>query len=136
MSDCLFCKIIAGEIPSHKIYEDAETFAFLDIGPVNPGHTLIVPKGHYENCHETPDAAMAAVMRTLKRVADAAMKATGAQGYNVGINCGKVAHQVVMHTHAHMMPRFEGDGLVHWGKRDIPAEEMQKTADAMRAAIS
>src|SRR5512141_2260203 len=108
MNDCLFCKIIKGDVPALKVYEDEAVFAFLDIAPVNVGHTLIVPKGHYENCAETPDEAMAAIMRVVKRVGDAARKVTGAPGYNVGINCGKVAGQVIMHTHVHVMPRFEG----------------------------
>ena len=71
MSDCLFCRIIKGEIPAMKVYEDADVVAFLDIQPVNVGHTLVVPKAHYENCASTPDEAMASVMRATKRVAEA-----------------------------------------------------------------
>jgi histidine triad (HIT) family protein len=136
MNDCLFCRIIKGEIPSQKVYEDPDVFAFLDIQPVNVGHTLIVPKAHYENCAETPDGAMAAVMAVARRVGAAALKATGAHGYNVGINCGKAAGQVIMHTHVHVMPRFEGDGLQHWPKRPVPKEEMDAAAEKMRQTLS
>lgn len=136
MNDCLFCRIIKGEIPSQKVYEDDDVFAFLDIQPVNVGHTLIVPKAHYENCAATPDGAMAAVMAVARRVGDAALKVTGAQGYNVGINCGKAAGQVIMHTHVHIMPRFEDDGLQHWPKRAVSKEEMEKAQHGIAAALN
>lgn len=136
MNDCLFCRIIKGEIPSMKVYEDDATFAFLDIQPVNVGHTLIVPKSHHENCAQTPDDAMAAVMRVVKRVGDAALKVTGAHGYNVGINCGKAAGQVIMHTHVHVMPRFDGDGLAHWPKKDVTKEDMEKAAAGIAQALN
>lgn len=128
MNDCLFCKIVHGEIPALKVYEDDDVFAFLDIAPVNVGHTLIVPKAHYANCADTPDEALAAAMRAGKRIAAAALAVTGASGYNVGINCGPVAGQVIMHTHVHIMPRFEGDGLKHWAKREVPKEQMEEAA--------
>ena len=136
MSDCLFCKIIKGEIPCQKVYEDGDVFAFLDIQPVNVGHTLVVPKAHFANCGETPDEALAAVMSVAKRVGAAALKVTGAQGYNVGINCGAVAGQVIMHTHVHVMPRFEGDGLAHWPKKTVSKEEMEKAAAGIAAALT
>ena len=132
MSNCLFCRIVQGEIPAFKVYENDAVIAFLDIQPVNAGHTLVVPKAHYENCAHTPDDAMAAVMSAAKEVAVAALRATGATAYNIGINCGAVAGQVIMHTHVHVMPRFEGDGLVHWPKREVTKEEMETIAQKMR----
>lgn len=126
MNDCLFCKIVAGEVPSQKVYEDSSVLAFVDINPVNPGHILVIPKMHFENCTETPDEDMAAVMHVVRRVGSAALEATGAQGYNVGINCGEVAGQVIMHTHVHVMPRFPDDGLKLWAKRDITKEAIAK----------
>ncbi len=132
MSDCLFCQIIQGEIPAFKVYENDAVIAFLDIQPVNAGHTLVVPKAHYENCAQTPDDAMAAVISAAKEVAVAALRATGATAYNIGINCGAAAGQVIMHTHVHVMPRFEGDGLVHWPKREVTKEEMGIIAQKMR----
>lgn len=136
MSDCLFCMIIKGDIPCLKVYEDADVLAFLDIQPVNVGHTLVVPKSHYQDCGATPDDAMAAVMRVVRRVGAAALETTGAQGYNVGINCGAVAGQVIMHTHVHVMPRFEGDGLHHWPKREVTKEEMEIAAERLRQALA
>ncbi|MEY4745020.1 MAG: hypothetical protein RL272_965 [Candidatus Parcubacteria bacterium] len=135
MNDCLFCKIVKGDIPALKVYEDDTVLAFLDIAPVNVGHTLIVPKAHFENCASTPDDAMAAVMRAAKLVGAAALKVTGAHGYNVGINCGAAAGQIVMHTHVHVMPRFEGDGLRHWPKKAVPQEEMENAARGIAAAL-
>lgn len=135
MSDCIFCRIVKGDIPATKVYEDADVLAFLDIQPVNLGHTLIIPKAHYENCQATPDEAMAALMRVARRVADAALGATGAKGFNIGINCGRVAGQVIMHTHVHVMPRFEDDGLKLWGKRAISNEDMERAAAAMAAKL-
>lgn len=135
MNDCLFCRIIKGELPSRKVWEDDAVFAFLDIQPVNPGHTLVVPKAHHEDCSRTPDDVMAAVMRAARRIADAAVATVGAQGYNVGINCGKAAGQVVMHTHVHVMPRFEDDGLRHWGKKDVSEEKMADIAAAMSTVL-
>src|SRR5512142_589998 len=136
MNDCLFCKIAKGDIPASKVYEDADVVAFLDIQPVNLGHTLVVPRAHHANCAETPDDVMAALMRVVKRVGDAALKVTGAHGYNVGINCGAVAGQVIMHTHVHVMPRFEGDGLTHWPKKAVSKEDMDKAAREMAALLN
>lgn len=136
MTDCLFCKIANGDIPASKVYEDADVVAFLDIQPVNVGHTLVVPRAHFDNCAATPDDAMAAVMRVVRRVGDAALKVTGADGYNVGINCGRAAGQVIMHTHVHVMPRFEGDGLVHWPKKAVSKEDMEKAAREMAALLN
>ncbi len=135
MSDCLFCRIIKGEIPALKVYEDAEVFAFLDIAPTNIGHPLVVPQAHHENCAVTPDATMATTMAAAKRVADAALAATGAGAYNIGINCGEVAGQVIMHTHVHVIPRFAGDGLTHWPKREVTKDEMEKIAADIRAKL-
>ncbi|HTK04245.1 MAG TPA: HIT family protein [Candidatus Eisenbacteria bacterium] len=136
MNDCLFCKIIKGDIPCLKVYEDGDVFAFLDIQPVNVGHTLIVPKAHHENCAETPDETLGALMSAAKRIGAAALKVTGSQGYNVGINCGTAAGQVIMHTHVHVMPRFEGDGLHHWPKKAVTKEEMEKAAAGIAAALT
>lgn len=105
---CLFCSIIAGEIPSHKVYEDENVFAFLDIGPVSEGHTLVIPKTHAVNLADgTVDAAEAS-MRVIYAIAPAILRAVGADGYNLGMNHGESAGQDVMHTHFHIMPRQNG----------------------------
>lgn len=114
MNDCLFCKIVSGEIPSEKIYEDENTFAFLDIHPINRGHTLVVPKTHYENIYEAPEEVFTKVMRTVQLLAPKIKQAVGADGINIGINNGKAAGQLVYHLHTHIIPRFESDGYSHW----------------------
>lgn len=105
---CLFCSIIAGEIPSHKVYEDENVFAFLDIGPVSEGHTLVIPKTHAVNLAEGTVEAAEASMRVIYAIAPAILRAVGADGYNLGMNHGESAGQDVMHTHFHIMPRQNG----------------------------
>ncbi len=107
----LFDKIIRGEIPSYKVYEDEQVFAFLDIGPLSRGHTLVVPKESKAHLHELSDEASAALGRVLPRLCRAVMKATGASAYNVLQNNGKASGQVVFHVHFHIIPRFEDSGL-------------------------
>jgi histidine triad (HIT) family protein len=133
--ECLFCKIIRGEIPALKVFENAQVVAFLDIHPINPGHTLVVPKGHYTNLLETPDEVIGEVMQNVKVVAEAAMKAVGASAFNLGVNTGVEAGQVIMHTHFHVMPRFANDGHVHWAKKEMGKEEMEKVAMDIRDAL-
>lgn len=105
MPDSIFTKIIKGEIPSHKIYEDDLVFAFLDINPLSPGHTLVVPKQQVETLDQLSDDSAAAIGRCLPRLARAIIKATGAQAYNILQNNGPLAGQEVMHVHFHIIPR-------------------------------
>jgi histidine triad (HIT) family protein len=112
--ECIFCKIIEGKIPSAKLYEDKEVFCFLDISPVNKGHALIIPKRHYENMLDMPEASIAHCYSTAKKVAQAMMEGVRCDGFNVTMNNYPAAGQVVMHSHIHVIPRFESDGLKHW----------------------
>lgn len=105
----IFAKIIAGEIPCIKIYEDADTFAFLDIQPNAIGHTLVVPKVRYENIHELPDEIASAMFRTVKKIAGATKTALNSDGTKIIMNNGSASGQVVFHAHIHIIPRFEGD---------------------------
>lgn len=115
MSDkTIFEKIIAGEVSHHKVYEDEDTFAFLDADPVNPGHTLVIPKEPYENIYEIPEDAYHAVMETVRKLSPKVKEAVSADGINIGINNDPAAGQEVMHLHVHIMPRFTGDGFQHW----------------------
>ncbi len=123
-ADCIFCKIIRGELQCSKIYEDKEFLAFLDIHPINPGHTLIAPKIHCQNLFDFPRAEETDLMEFIKKVADAVVKATKADGFNLGLNNGKAAGQVVMHAHFHIIPRYSNDGLHHWPKKDCTKEEL------------
>lgn len=135
MDDCIFCKIIAGTIPSMKVYENDKVFAFLDISPVNPGHTLVVPRAHHADLLETPDDVLNDMITRTKKIAAAIMKAVNADGFNVGINTKPAAGQAVFHTHLHIMPRFKGDGLRHWPQKKLSDEEMKRVQDAIKAQL-
>lgn len=111
----IFFKIIKGEIPSHKIYEDDKVFAFLDIGPLSTGHTLVIPKEAVATLDQLSDDSAAAIGRVLPRLCRAVMKATGAKDFNILQNNGANAHQVVMHVHFHIIPKFDSAGLgIDW----------------------
>lgn len=110
----IFSKIIDGDIPGHIVYDDAETVAFLDAKPINPGHTLVVPRGEYENIFEIPEDTFLAVMKTVHKLSPIIKEAVGADGINIGNNNGSAAGQEVFHYHVHIMPRFQGDGYDHW----------------------
>jgi histidine triad (HIT) family protein len=114
MNDCLFCKIIAHEIPSAPVYEDEHTYAFLDIHPINRGHTLVVPKLHADDMFEASEESFLHVMKTAHNLAPKVMNAVGAEGVNIGINTHPAAGQIVFHLHVHIIPRFTGDGHAHW----------------------
>lgn len=136
MTNCLFCKIIAGEIPSTKVYEDDTVLAFLDLHPVNIGHTLIVPKTHATNLYDTPDETLAHMMTVVKKLSVAVKSALGADGINIEMNNDPVAGQVIFHTHLHIIPRFSGDGFTHWhSKRDYREGEMTETAKKISSAL-
>mgnify|MGYP000033726108 CR=1 FL=1 len=135
MDDCIFCKIVAGKVPALKVYENDKISAFLDISPVNPGHTLVVPRVHHADLLETPDDVLSDMITRTKKIAAAIMKAVNADGFNVGINTKPAAGQAVFHTHLHIMPRFKDDGLRHWPHKKLSDEEMKKVQDAIRAAL-
>lgn len=109
-ADCIFCKIVRGEIPAHKIYEDAVTLAFLDIHPLADGHSMVIPKPHYEKLEDVPLTEAGKIFETVRRVTAAIQKAFKAPGATIGINNGRAAGQVVPHLHIHIIPRFPGDG--------------------------
>ena len=110
-TDCLFCRIVANEIPASKVYEDDEILAFLDIHPVNFGHLLIVPKPHFTRLAELPDALAMASARLVPRLSRAILAATSAPGLNLIVNNGAAAGQTIDHVHWHLIPRFEGDAV-------------------------
>lgn len=110
----IFAKIISGEIPSNKVYEDEHTFAFLDADPINPGHTLVIPKDEYKNIYEISEEAFLQVMKTVHKLSPIIKEAVGADGINIGQNNESAAGQEVFHLHVHIMPRFEDDNFTHW----------------------
>jgi histidine triad (HIT) family protein len=132
LDDCIFCKIVSGEIPCKKIYEDEAVLAFLDIRPVSDGHTLVVPKAHFEKLDECPAEVLGRVGHCLGRIAKAVVGAMVADGYNVLCNTGIAAGQLVDHVHFHIIPRNEGDGVfTHW-----PAYEYEQgRADVIAGKI-
>ena len=109
MDGCVFCKMVAGQIPVTKVYEDDAVLAFLDIGPLSDGHTLVVPKRHCTRIHECDPDVVAEVGVRLGRIAEAVVTAMHADGYNVLSNNGPAAGQVVEHLHFHIIPRRAGD---------------------------
>ncbi|MBI2627590.1 HIT family protein [Candidatus Nomurabacteria bacterium] len=118
MSDCIFCKIVKGEIPCQKVYEDKTTLAFLDITPVNIGHSLVIPRKHYINIYETPEEILLDMMKTVKKISHAIKEGLNADGINVTINNDPAAGQAVFHSHIHVIPRIANDGFGSWhGKR-------------------
>lgn len=135
MSDCLFCKIIAGDIPSAKLYEDERVFAFLDINPVNPGHALVIPKAHAEDLNGTSDEDAAAVIRTVKKLGPKILEATGATAYNVMSNVGADAGQIIFHTHVHIVPRKAGDGFKHWTQGKYGDGEMASLCSKVQSLL-
>ncbi|PJA47512.1 diadenosine tetraphosphate hydrolase [Candidatus Uhrbacteria bacterium CG_4_9_14_3_um_filter_36_7] len=135
MPDCLFCKIIAGEIPCEKIYENEYVMAFLDIRPVNPGHTLVIPKQHSANLLEMSKEDLDEVMRVIKKITPVLLKAVGATGFNLGLNTGKEAGQVIFHTHFHIMPRFEGDGYELWHGKSINTQSFVQLGEKIRGCF-
>lgn len=136
MDDCIFCKILHGGIPATKVYEDADTAAILDIQPANPGHCLVLPKKHFSGLAETPDEELGGIFAAAKKVARAAVQATGADGFNIIVNNGQTAGQVIFHTHIHVIPRFRDDGHRHWQKREVPEEQTQEIASKMRQSLA
>ncbi len=124
--DCLFCKIINGEIPSKKIYEDEFSFAFLDINPINQGHTLLVPKKHSRNIFDIDEETLKNLSPALKKVSIAVKKGTKADGINIHINNEPSAGQVVFHTHIHIIPRFEKDSIKIWQGKPYENELIEK----------
>ena len=132
MTDCLFCKIIAGEISSHKIYEDDEVLAFLDINPVHLGHTLVVPKKHSEDILSIDSDSWRAVCERTRILAPIVHGATGADGINVIMNNKKSAGQLIDHAHTHIVPRFKDDGF-----KGLPQhKESDEALAAMREKIT
>lgn len=133
--DCIFCRIIAGEIPSTKIYEDDNVLAFLDIAPVNPGHTLVIPKNHYANLEEVPVDVLGEVIKAVKKIGQALKIGLNVKGYNVIENNDPIAGQIINHLHFHIIPRHENDNLHLWPQQEYQAGEMDEVAEKIIKVI-
>jgi histidine triad (HIT) family protein len=134
--DCIFCKIIAGEIPCFKLYEDDASLAFMDINPANEGHALVIPKEHYADVHAVSNEALASTVVTAKKIAAALDKTLGPDGMNL-IQCnGPAAAQSVLHFHMHVLPRRQGDGLtLNWGLEPGDMDAIGELAERIRANL-
>ncbi len=136
MTDCVFCRIVAGQIPSTRVFEDEHTLAFLDIGHVNPGHTLIAAKKHAANVFELEDAQAEAIGRATVRISRALKKAFGAEGLSVYQANGKPAGQTVFHYHVHLLPRHAGDGMeLVWPVKNPPRDQLEAYAARIREKL-
>lgn len=136
MNDCIFCKIVKGEIPAHKIYEDKNTLAFLDITPVNIGHTLVIPKEHHINIYETPEELISDMMKTVKRISKAIKSGLQVDGINVHMNNDPAAGQIIFHSHMHVIPRIKDDNFTNWkGKRSYQEGEKELVVKKIAKAI-
>jgi histidine triad (HIT) family protein len=137
MSETIFSKILRGEIPCHKVYEDDLVFAFLDIGPLSSGHTLVIPKEAKATLGELSDESASAIGRVLPRLCRAVTKATGTRDYNILQNNGALAHQAVFHVHFHIIPKPSDEaGLgVGWPATKLDAAAAPALARAISAAI-
>lgn len=134
--DCIFCRIVAGEIPCFKIYEDAATLAFMDINPVHPGHALAIAKEHHQDLFSIPEDLLAATAATLQKVARAIRRTVEPDGMNL-LQCnGPAAAQSVPHFHMHAIPRRHGDDLaMNWGLEPGDMDEIGALAERIRGNL-
>ena len=136
MSNCVFCRIVAREIPATVVHEDEHTLAFMDLGQVNPGHVLVAVKAHAENLYALNDGQASAVLRTAARVARAIRDAFGPEGLSVYQANGKAAGQTVFHYHVHLVPRHDGDGMaLTWPVKNPPREKLEEYAAKIKASL-
>ncbi|RMH18097.1 MAG: HIT family protein [Acidobacteria bacterium] len=132
----IFDRILDGEIPCHRVYEDDHVLAFLDIAPLSRGHTLLIPKERKAHLHQLSDDSAAALGRVLPRLCRAVLQATGASAYNVLQNNGAAAHQAVMHVHFHVIPKLGDRGLgIGWRPGRLAPEEAEELVAAIRAGL-
>jgi histidine triad (HIT) family protein len=138
MSDpnCVFCKIVAGQIPAMRVYEDVDTLAFLDIGPLAEGHMLVMPKQHFERLDEMDGELVGRITATLPKLGRSVMQVTSAAGFNVLQNNGKAAGQEVPHVHFHIIPRVPADGLGYrWLKSSYQAGRAEIVKEQLLEAL-
>ena len=136
MENCVFCRIVARQIPATVVHEDEHTLAFMDIGQVNPGHVLVAVKQHAENIFELDEAWAAAAFRTAARVSRAIREAFAPQGLSVYQANGRAAGQTVFHFHIHLVPRHEGDGMqLTWPVKNPPRDKLAEYAEKIRAKL-
>jgi len=136
MSDCVFCRIVARQIPATVVFEDEHTLGFMDIGQVNPGHVLVAVKKHAENLYALDDTQAGAVLRAAARIARAIRETFAPEGLSVYQANGKAAGQTVFHYHVHLVPRYAGDGMeLTWPVKNPPREKLVEYAEKIKASL-
>lgn len=136
MRDCIFCRIAAGREPCVRVWETDRVLAFLDIAPVHYGHTLVIPKAHYETLLDLPDDLWLEMGRVCRRVAEGLRQALFARGFNIGMNNFEAAGQVVFHAHLHVIPRFLSDGLHFFPQGRYLPGDMEKVGQRLREVLA
>lgn len=136
-NDCIFCRIVRGELPSTKVYEDEHVLAFMDIGPIIHGHTLVIPKQHVDPITQATPEQLGRVIAVVQKIAAAQLKGLKANGVNVHQSNGSCAGQVVPHVHFHVIPRYEGDGhRWNWAAKKYESlDDMKALAERIKAAL-
>jgi histidine triad (HIT) family protein len=133
--DCIFCKIIAGDIPGYTVYEDDQVTAFFDILPISPGHTIIAPKKHVADLEDLTDDEMCALALAVKKIGKAVMEGMRVKGYSVFLDNKSAANQHVPHAHFHLVPRVEGDGLERWPQSGYAEGEAEQFLKDIKKAL-
>jgi histidine triad (HIT) family protein len=137
MADCIFCKIVKGELGAQKVFENDRCVAFLDINPVSWGHTLVVPRAHFDTWLDLPPDILSALTQTAQQVARGVLRATGAPGFNLLMNNHACSGQAIPHAHFHVIPRKPEDGVKYsWPAKPYPPGELDKAAEGIRKALS
>jgi histidine triad (HIT) family protein len=136
MENCIFCKIVRGEIPSEKIYEDEKCLAFLNINPNNDGQALLIPKEHFDNYFETPDETLEYLSIKTKTVGNAIKSAMQSEGINIIVNSGKASGQVIFHTHIHIIPRNSKDGYKTWAPKKYDPKKGAGFAEKIKKELT
>lgn len=135
MEDCIFCKIIKGEIPAKKIYEDEKYLAFLDIKPNTKGHSLVIPKKHITNFTELTKAEVGELAQIVHKIAPQVVKLLSSDSFFLGLNNGRESGQIVDHVHWHIIPRYSDDGLVHWPCKEEENKLLDETFSKLENKI-
>lgn len=135
--ECIFCSIVAGDIPAIKVYEDAETLSFMDINPGNPGHLLVIPKQHYRNIFDIPAETAGKIMEIGAKVAGVIKDVLNPDGLNLFQSSEAAAFQSVFHFHLHLLPRWEGDSLLlPWKPKPGDMDEIRKVAAKLKERLN
>ena len=133
MDDCIFCKIISGEIPSMKVYEDGDCIGIMDINPATPGHVLVIPRKHYADLTEMDEATAGRLLMVAKRIGIRQKESLGADGFNVVQNNGRAAGQTVLHFHIHVIPRYaHGPQMVIWEPTQPTREQLGEICERLK----